>query len=128
MKVSSINLYIVISYVYSLEEIFSMAVSFNSIRTIINISESSIIKGKNKQSCKSLERRIKIKSCKIVICFFCFYFCFIFVPVTGLLNPSFNCFVKYTLSLVDKVTIGTNNFVLVILNVVSLLLALSPPL
>ena len=35
------------------------------------------------------------------------------------MNPSFSCFVKFTLSLVDKVTIGTYNFVLVILNVVA---------
>ena len=33
-----------------------------------------------------------------------------------LLNPSLNCFVKFTLSLVDKVTIGTCNLASVISN------------
>ena len=38
---------------------------------------------------------------------------------TGLLNPSSNSFTNFTLSLLDKVRIGTYNFVTVALNVVS---------
>ena len=37
----------------------------------------------------------------------------------GFLNPFFNTFNSFTLPLLDKVTIGTYNFVFVILNVVS---------
>ena len=37
----------------------------------------------------------------------------------SLLNPSFNSFTGFTLSLLDKVTIGPYNFVFVISNVVS---------
>ena len=39
--------------------------------------------------------------------------------LTGLLNPSSNSFTSFTLSFLQKVTIGTYNFVFVILNVVS---------
>ena len=37
---------------------------------------------------------------------------------TGLLNASSNSFTSFTLSLLDKIKIGMNNFVFVILNVI----------
>ena len=40
---------------------------------------------------------------------------------TGILNPSSNSFTSFTLSLLEKVTIGTYNFVFVILNVVAVI-------
>ena len=42
----------------------------------------------------------------------------LFITFAGMifLNPSLNCFVKFTLSLVDKVNIGTCNLAFIILN------------
>ena len=54
----------------------------------------------------------------IYICFMSFFYRngLIFDPIADLLNSSINCFVKFTLSLVDKVTIGTCNLASVIFN------------
>ena len=48
-----------------------------------------------------------------------FLFLFDILPETGQLNPSTNCFTSFALSWLDKVTIGTYNFVFFILNFVA---------
>ena len=79
----------------------------------------NIIKNKNKQSFNSLKRRIKKKNC------YCLNFLTISLFGThskkSLLNPSSNSFASFTLSLLDKVTIGTYNFLFVISNFVLVL-------
>ena len=80
----------IIGYIQSWNKIFSMNVSSHSITTIITISNSSVIAYNNIKLCNTFKRSIKIKSCKVFICFFCFYFCFLFIPI----NTSFKSFIE----------------------------------
>ena len=61
----------------------------------------------------------------LVSIFFFFWYSF---QWTGLLNPSCNSFTSFTLSLLDKVTIGFYNLVFVILNVVSTIIDITQSL
>ena len=64
-----------------------------------------IVKSKNKQSSNSLKRSFKIRLS--LSRFFDSIFVLYSIQKTGFLNPSFSCFDSSTLSLVDRVTIGT---------------------